>query len=302
MTTSNLPGAPGGDDLSQFNVGELTEHEKAALEAKDDDTSAIADAEAEAEAKRAEQERQEQEQREADARAAAEAAQAAQAAAAIEAPGEPPVPPEDFQAARAKADEDMRNGLLDAVDYQRELDRIREAKSDFDRMVAEHQASVAEYERAQAAAREAAQASEKAWVDDYNAFVKDHAEFMANPLYVRDMQTVINDILAKQPSIGNSELLSTAYAQVAQYHRYEKPAKADDAIVDALKSRRTERPGQTLGDIPASRSESITGNESFDALDGLPIDQLEETLANMSPSQLERYLRAAPGANSTGRD
>lgn len=297
MTTSNLPGAPGGDDLSQFNVGELTEYEKAALETKDDDTSATTDAEAEAQ--RAEQERQEQEQREADARAAAEAAQAA---AAIEAPGEPPAPPEDFQAARAKADEDMRNGLLDAVDYQRELDRIREARSDFDRMVAEHQASVAEYERAQAAAREAAQASEEAWAADYNTFVKDNAEFMANPLYVRDMQTVINDILAKQPAIGNGDLLSKAYEQVAQYHRYEKPAKADDAIVDALKNRRTERPGQTLGDIPASRSESITGNESFDALDGLPIDQLEDTLANMSPAQMERYLRAAPGANSTGRD
>lgn len=294
MTTSNLPGDPGGDDLSQFNVGELNEHELAALEAKDDNATP----DAEAEAQRAEQERQEQEQREADARAAAEAAQAA---AAITPPGDAPVATEDFKAARDKADEDMRNGLLDAVDYQRELDRIREGQAELARMVAEHHALVADYERAQAAAREAAQSSEDAWAADYNAFAKENAEFMANPLYVRDMQTVINDILAKQPAIGNGELLTKAYEQVAGYHRFEKQVKADDAIVNALKNRHTERPGQTLGDIPASRSESITGNESFDALDSLPIDQLEETLANMTPAQMERYLRAAPGANTTGR-
>lgn len=298
MTIEHLPGEPGGDDdARQFNADELTEYEKAALETKDDDTSATTDAEAEAQ--RAEQERQEQEQREADARAAAEAAQAA---AAIEAPGEPPAPPEDFQAARAKADEDMRNGLLDAVDYQHELDRIRSGQAEHARALAEHQAAVSAFEQAQAARAEAAKSAEEAWVADYNAFAKDNAEFMGNPLYVRDMQTVINDLLRTDPAITNADLLNTAYEQVAKYHRYEKPAPANDAIVDALKSRAQPRPGQNLGDVPAARSETITGNETFDALDNLPIGELEDTLANMSEAQRERYLRAAPGANSTGRD
>ena len=299
MTIEQLPGTPGGDDdARQFNADELTEQERAALEAKDEDTTAGGDPAADAEAQRAEQERQEQERQAEEARAA----EAAAAAPAVEEPGEPPAAPEDFASARAKADEDMRNGLLDAVDYQHELDRIRSGQAEHARALAEHQAAVSAFEQAQAARAEAAKSAEEAWVSDYNAFAKDNAEFMGNPLYVRDMQTVINDLLRTDPSITNADLLSKAYEQVAKYHRYEKPAPANDAIVGALKNRVQERPGQTLGDVPAARSETITGNETFDALDNLPIGELEDTLANMSEAQRERYLRAAPGANSTGRD
>ena len=299
MTIEQLPGTPGGDDdARQFNADELTEQERAALEAKDEDTTAGGDPAADAEAQRAEQERQEQERQAEEARAA----EAAAAAPAVEEPGEPPAAPEDFASARAKADEDMRNGLLDAVDYQHELDRIRSGQADHARAVAEYQAAVSAFEQAQAARAEAAKSAEEAWVSDYNAFAKDNAEFMGNPLYVRDMQTVINDLLRTDPSITNADLLSKAYEQVAKYHRYEKPAPANDAIVGALKNRVQERPGQTLGDVPAARSETITGNETFDALDSLPIGELEDALANMSEAQRERYLRAAPGANSTGRD
>lgn len=299
MTIEQLPGTPGGDDdARQFNADELTEQERAALEAKDEDTAAGGDPAAAEEARRAEQERQEQERQ-------AEAARAAEAAAAtpaVEEPGEPPAAPEDFAAARAKADEDMRNGLLDAVDYQHELDRIRNGQAEHARAVAEYQAAVSAFEQAQAARAEAAKSAEEAWVADYNAFAKDNAHFMANTFYIGKMQERINVILGEEPAINNADLLQKAYDYVAKKYDYEKPAPANDAIVGALKNRVQERPGQTLGDVPAARSETITGNETFDALDNLPIGDLEDALANMSEAQRERYLRAAPGANSTGRD
>lgn len=299
MHTNHLPGAPGGDDDAQFNI-EPTPQEAAALATKDDEGGGKTEAELEAE--RAEQERAEREQQEQERqRQVDEAARIAEAAKAQH-PGDPPAPPEDFAAARSKADTDMRNGLLDPVDYQQELDRIREGRAEFDRVLAEHAASVTKYEATQQQIAEAKKAGEDAWVADYSAFVKDNAEFMGNPLYVRDMQTVIDDILQKDPRIDNTKLLADAYKRVSEYHKYEKPAPSDDALRDALKNRLPESPGLNLGDAPTARSESITGNETFDALDRLQIDQLEDVVAGMSGQQLERYLASAPGANATGRD
>lgn len=299
MHINHLPGVPGGDDDAQFQI-DPTPEEAAALAAKDDDGAGKTQADLDAE-------REQQERQEAEAAEAAEAARIAAEAAAAEAakatpPGDAPAAPEDFKAAREKAEADMDAGLLSTVEFQRELDRIRDGQAQHDRALAEHEATVARWQDSQRTIAEAKAANDAAWESDYNAFAKDNAEFMANPLYVRDMQTVIDDILKGNPAIDNAKLLSEAYDKVAKYHRYEKPAPQGDAILDALKSRSTERPGQTLGDAPAARSETITGNETFDALDRMPIGELEDVVAGMSGPQLEKYLAAAPGANATGRD
>ncbi len=307
MQTTNLSGHPGGDEDTQFNGGDLTDQEKAALAAKEEGEGKTAEEEA---AERAEQERQEQERadqeraaREAEeAKNAATAAAAAAAAAQPQEPGDAPAAPEDFAAARAKAEADMDNGLTSAVEFQRELDRIREADAAHKQALSDHAASVAAFDKAQQDREAAKKANDDAWADDYNGFAKDNAEFMSNPLYVRDMQTVIDDILRTDPGIDNAKLLAEAYDKVSKYHKYEKPAPAADAITGALKDRHQQLPGQTLGDAPAAQAETITGNESFDALDRLPIDKLEDVVANMSPAQLEKYLGSAPGANATGRD
>ena len=125
---------------------------------------------------------------------------------------------------------------------------------------------------------------------------------MADAVHVRDTQTYMDAILKANPDISNAELLAKAYEQAATKHGYTKPDGEGDALAKALRERHKEAPGSNLGDVPTARNLTITGNETYTELDGLPIGDLEDVVAAMSPAQLEKYLRAAPGANETGRD
>ena len=297
MHTNHLPAGAGGDE-TVFDAGELTAQEQAALNAKDevaDDGAEAARAAQEAE----EQQRQEQAARDAEAAAAA----TAEAQRLPTDPGDPPAAPKDFKAELDGIAEQYRSGLLDAVDYADAREALNRERAEHEAALANHQRAVSDFEAARAAQAEAAAKVEQDWATAYNKFAKDNAEFMGNALYVRDMQAVIDDILKREPAITNEKLLADAYKFVADYHKYEKPASKDnDPLIAALRERQKEQPGATLGDAPAARAETITGNESFDALDRMPITELEDVTASMSPAQLERYLRAAPGANATGRD
>lgn len=295
MYINHLPGVPGGDDDPMFNAGELTPAEIAARDAPDEEAApAVDQAAIDAEAARAAQE--------------AEAAEANRLAAEALAtplpplPGDAPVAAEDFAAALAEAAEKVRSGLLDPVEYADERERIRAAEAAHNAAAADHANKVAAREAAEAAIAEASKKVESNWNADYATFAKTNAEFMANPLYVRDMQTVINDILKQDPAIDNAKLLSEAFDKVAKYHRYEKPDPGPDAIALALANRHEKPPGQNLGDMPTAMSETPTGNATYDALDKLAVEDHEATFAAMSESQQEAYLRAAPGATSTGRD
>ena len=80
--------------------------------------------------------------------------------------------------------------------------------------------------------------------------------------------------------------------------------QAQKAPAELLKERANAagKPVPNLGDIPAAAAEPIRGNETFGALDGLNIDQLEDSLARMSDAQRAAYLADAPGATATGRE
>ena len=295
MQTNHLPGVPGGDD-EQFNAGEATAAEAAALALPEDDTVVDTSA-ADAEAARLEAERVATEAAE-----AAEAARVAAAAAEVQHPGDAPAPPEDFAAAREHADEQVRQGLFDPVDYANERDRIRDAELAFKAVADAHAAATAAYTADSEARAAARQANEDAWNDDYKKFATDNAHFMSDAVHVRDTQTYMDAILKANPDISNADLLAQAYEKAATKHGYKKPDGEEDALAKALRDRHQAPPGTNLGDVPTARNLTITGNETYAELDGLGIEALEDVVAAMSPAQLEKYLRAAPGANETGRD
>lgn len=297
MHIQHLPGAPGGDTDPLFNAGELTPAEQAALDAKDDDTEA---SQREA-AEQAERERLAAEQAAADAAAAAAKTEPPPVVQQLTDPGEAPAPPKDFDAELAALNEKVRSGLLDPVDYADGREALQAERAAFNATLTAHEQAVAAFQQAQQAQVEASKKIETDWAADYNTFAKENAEFMGNALYVRDMQTVMDDLLRTNPAISNADLLNEAYKKVAEYHRYEKPAVADP-LAQALRDRQQTPPGATLGDAPQARAETITGNETFDRLDRLSTLEHEDVYAAMTPAQQEAYLKSAPGANSTGRD
>lgn len=293
----NTPGAEGAADTATddtiFDGGALTEQEQAALDAKTEDEQAAIDAQAEAD------------QAEADRIATEDAARiaaedVAAQAMATEAPGEAPAPPEDFEQARIAADEKFRTGLDDAVDHQREYLRILRAEEQHKAALAAHESAVASHTTATQAAE---QSINNQWAADQKTWIAAHPAFMANVVLKTELQNTIHIIERENPGIGNTELLDKAYAQIAETRIVPKEGAAKEgAVMDALKARKSESPGQTLGDVPAARSESFNVNPDFAALDQLPIEDLEDKVAQMTDAQREKWLADAPGATTAGRD
>lgn len=209
-----------------------------------------------------------------------------------------PEPPQDFAAELAAAEQAYNDGDIDAVELNRRTRELTLAEADY-------RTDLREWERSQQASVEAAN---KAAAADWNAtalaFEAAHADFLSNPLRHKVMQDSIALVQQQRPDIDSATLLQEAYKIAADYTGFvaKAPEAERKAVGEALANRRPQNPGQTLGDAPAARNEQIRGNESFTALDGLGIQDLETAFANMSPAQQEAYLASAEGANATGRD
>lgn len=310
--------------------GDLTEAEQLLVDQgvdfKDDDTAdpaaaaaaAGADDEAAAATAKAEEERVAAEKAEADRlaqeevnaaneRAAAEAKQNADIIAAAAAAAVKPEPPKDFEAAFKELDQKRDDEDLGESEYRRALtDLVREE--------ANYNASVQVWEIAQAQRNENAEAArvraENAWNTAALKWENENTDFMANPLRQQHMQQAINFVISQNRTEGKIEspdmVLQRAAEIAYDYTGYTKPAPNPDKdpkteIGKAVGDRRPTDVPATLGDVPNAGNDPIKGNEAFANLDHLSIEELEETVQNMTGSQLEKYLRDAPGAKSNGR-
>lgn len=295
------------NESATVNGGDLTEEEAKLFaagvdepgdgEAGDDDTAATeAAATAAAEAATAA----------ATAQAAAEVAAAASTvsttqAAVVQIPDKPE-PPKDFNAEiEALEKAYAEDGTIDAVELNRKTRELTLEEADY-------RASVRDWDRTRDAAEQTARATaENDWNATTVAFEADNKDFLSNPLRHKVMQDAINTVIASGEALDNKGILDKARAIALDYTGYQPPVVAVDEtgkqkVGDALKERRPAPAPQTLGDAPTAANETFTGTEGFQALDALPIPDLEIAFANMSPSQQEKYLRESPGATANGHE
>lgn len=241
---------------------------------------------------------------------AAEDARAAEAAAAAAASvGTAPTAPAavDFNAEREALKEKYNQGDMNALE-------LADARDDITRRETAHMIEQNNYERELAAynarAEQVAAANTNNWQTTAAAWESEHADFLSNPMRHADMQRALALTAQQAKEAGETlthrQLLDRAGATAMQYSGYTAPAAANNkqAVKDALDQRRGAggSPDRTLGDVPNAGAQPIdAGKAGFAALDALPIDGLEEAVQNMTPRQLEEYLRDSPGSNSRGR-
>lgn len=285
--------------------------EAARVEAERVAAEAEAKAKEEADAAAAEHQRQQ---------AAAAAAQGQPAPAAVipDAVAKPDAP-RDFEQEFASLDEKLTTaqGQFDRGEIEaEELARInRETNAQIRtnmRDEARYEASLASWEAGEQARTQAIEnaqvASQQSWSDAALAWEKDNAEFMSNPLRAKGMQDTI-ELVAEQARkegrhLTDAQLLHEAGQKAMEAYGFKATPgpNPSEKIREAIATRTADKPGSTLGDVPAAGREPIRGNEAYAQLDGLGIEDLESATANMSQAEVERFLRDAPGANAHGRD
>jgi hypothetical protein len=238
--------------------------------------------------------------------AAAEAAATTTAVvpAAIELPVKPE-PPKDFAAEVAKLTESYNDNDIDQAEFQAKMRELTLEESRYERKVERWEDDVLAIQTQQKTA------VEDNWNKTALAFETANADFLNNPLRHKVMQDAIA-LVEKQAAesgtvLTNAQVLDKALAVAVDYTGYVKPADtttADDKtkIGQALADRKVALPAKTLGDAPQAHIETVRGSETFASLDALAIPDLEIAVANMTPTQLEKFLADAPGATANGRD
>lgn len=240
------------------------------------------------------------------ARAAAAAAPAAPAAApaALVLPPKPEAP-KDFTAERSSLKDLYEKGDLDQDEYldKREALTIEEAAFN---------GRLAAWETTAAAAKTTAAASADA---EFNTVALDwekrNADFIANPIRAEAMQKLVDQIDKENNyTLTPAELFTRAERLAFEAFNYQPttqappPAKTKEQIAaEALAGRKPDTsnvPG-TLASAPQAASLD-PNHASYAAIDNLGIDDLENTLARMTPEQQAKYLADAPGAAATGSE
>lgn len=300
------------------NAGEATAEEAKLIAAGTDvdDEGNPTDAAAEAAAKAAQDEAAAKAQADADAAAAKKAEEdAAAAAAETPQPAAQPVvvnlpkpePPQDFAAERAKLKTAYDNGEIDQDEYLDKRDAITVAEGAY-------QGRLAAWETQVANAQETIKANaEAAFTAEAQAWEKRNADFMANPLRADMMQQAIAAV-DKQTGykLSPAELFKKAEEVAFQAANYTPPAATpaptpsgktvEEIAREALAGRKP-----SAADTPATlrTAPQAAGldpnNAAYDTLDRLPISDLEDTLARMTPEQAAKFLADTPGSDSRGQ-
>jgi hypothetical protein len=301
------------EGLDPVNEAEDAEQASARIAKEAADAKAAADAVAEAaEAAKAAAEAADPAAIKAAAEAAATAALQAELAkappAAITVPDLPTAPATvDFEAQRAALKAEYEAGTLNAIDLADKRDEIIRAET-------AHMLAMDAYGRQKAAHESAlaqqAAATTQTWNTTAVQWEAEHADFLANPMRHADMQRALaletTAAREKGEQLTFRQLLDRAGATAMAYSGYTAPvakdAKDPKAVQDAIAARKAAEAGRTLGDVPNAGQPGVgAGNDTFAKLDNLGIVDLEEAVQNMTPKQLEEYLRDSPGSNSRGR-
>lgn len=159
-------------------------------------------------------------------------------------------------------------------------------------------------QRRTAATVDAAKAeADKAWNAAAVQWERENADFIANPLRQSAMAQAIAAVDKETGgTLAPSDLLSRAAAVAFEAFGWQG-GSAKTTVAQAVADRAA--PARTLptnlGAAPSAGAEDLRGNETFAALDRLPVDELEDALARMPAAQREAYLADAPGARTNAR-
>jgi len=130
---------------------------------------------------------------------------------------------------------------------------------------------------------------------------------MQNPIRRDAMQRALADVDASTGGkLAPAELIKRAGDVAFEAFGYAPPTPvpgtdAAAAVAAALAARAPGRVPQTLASAPAAAPiEKGSGNALYAELDAKGIDDLENAMARMSPTERDAYLRDAPGSTSTG--
>jgi hypothetical protein len=279
----------GADDDADADDEESSDAEDDADAEEEDDDGPDTETAEEAEARR----QQEEEQHQADEVAVPPIQQRA-------AVPDKPAAPKDFDAEIARLEQQYQDNEIDAVELNRKTRELTLEQTRYERQIDDWQR---QQDEAKAKADDDWNSTAKAWEGEHKAF-------MENPLRAERMQNALNLLIKSGEQMSNRQLLDRAYRYAAEDAGWKEPTKQADpkekekereAVGKALKDRKQDKPGKTLGDVPAAALDTATNTE-FEALDDLPIDELEDVVGNMKPGTLDKFLRSAEGANATGRE
>lgn len=189
-----------------------------------------------------------------------------------------------LRAAFDDTDSEMTSGEYEAqreaIDAEQR--RIETAKAVADALAAE----------AAARTRQSEELAEAQWQAAFARFSADpgNAALLADPVRRAGFEAALGIEYQATPGLGWDDMLVAARTRLTGV----APAVADTKLRDAEFARQTATPdpAPTLRDIPSAGQQDGSAGA---ALDGLPISDLEDAIARMSPSEVERYLAEAPG-------
>lgn len=214
--------------------------------------------------------------------AAAEAA----AAAAAEAEKEP-----DWAAQQAELKEKLESGEITDDEYERERERIYDAKGDWKAEQAARKATTELLDRRQQ------EEADRAWNTATAAFTADpaNAAMLADPIRAAAFNAAVQ-LEAAKGFTSYADLLTRARDSLGVLGGVIQPANGADAIEKAKRERAAAAGGNAphLHRAPAA-GEAIDRDNRFAHLDALDIDDLENAVSRMSEADLDAFLETAPG-------
>ncbi len=239
--------------------------------------------------------------------AAADAAAAQPAAAAAAAPAGPalaeiPPPPKDFAAELTAIETKLSeqraawdSGTLDDDEFKQAERDLRAAERALTLEQAKYEGQKTSIEthnallakQHEAAAAEAFTAASEAWM-------KQHADFVANPLRYEAMQQMVNRIDTETGGkLSPAELLDRAGKVVFEAYNYTpkaQPAAARPAAA-AIAARQPDMTTvpRTLGQAPTGGVDAQSS--AFSHLEGASVQDMEQAVAKMTDAQREAWLR-----------
>jgi hypothetical protein len=224
--------------------------------------------------------------------------------------GPKPEASKDFDAAFKSLEEALDKGDITSEDYNAQYRALSREEGVYTAQITVWEQQEANRQRQ---VQEAATRAEQDWNTAAAAWEAEpaNAEFLANPLRAKMLQESLEVVDRQQREAGKvlapTALLNEAMRVTREALGLPPPATPADAtrhqqtaVRDAVGQRQPPAVPATLADAPTAGREAITGAEGYDALDALGIEELEGQVANMSPASVEKYLRAAPGANANG--
>lgn len=283
------------DEGLELNAGEPTEQESklaAELEAED-----AKDAKQDRDNDKGENDEQEQSVEAGEKESPKQEDKPAQPPEAADPPrvlSQPPEAPKDFDQEFQALQQRYEDGALDE-------DELAKANRALAKEEAAHEAKLAIYNDR---IEQAKQAASQEFATATQAFESEHSEFLKNPIRRQAMQDAINAVDAEtNGTLAAKDLIGRASAMAFEAFGYKPaaPQSRDDKLSKASEARKPGKAPRTLRDAPAAAALETSANSTFSELDTKDISDLEDSLAHMTPHQVEEYLRDAPGANETGR-